>query len=470
MQRHSLRVGAARAAMLISADILGLAVAFLVAGLVPMLFSEYMTGLGYADLFVEQVLLLRPPQILGLSAALVVWLMHHGHYTQRLPFWIETRQVVNGCLFALLCDGFLQYALKHEYSRLWLVNTWLLGIPAILLLRVLARRMLRMLGLWDIPVMVVGSVDRLAEATALLHSEPGLGYRVVAEETFDSVIPLTALGWQEACAQRQAHLVVLAAEETDLIKYRDQVSRLALERLPFLCIQPVAGLPVLSLKTYHLVGHDLLLLVEQGRLDPLGRTIKAAFDRCVALFLLILLLPLLAVLALLVRRDGGPVFYVHHRIGQHGKSFACLKFRTMRPDARHILNELLAGDASAREEWTATMKLRHDPRITTLGRFMRVHSLDELPQLINVLRGEMSLVGPRPIDAIECDRFGHELGYYYQVKPGITGLWQVSGRNSLEYEKRVHLNTWYVKNWSLWLDVVILAKTIPTVASRRDAF
>jgi exopolysaccharide production protein ExoY len=189
-----------------------------------------------------------------------------------------------------------------------------------------------------------------------------------------------------------------------------------------------------------------------------------------ALALLIFTAPLIFVLAFLVKlHDGGPIFFVHRRIGQGGEMFPCLKIRTMVMDADKRLDQLLATNASARAEWALDQKLRDDPRITGLGRFLRKSSLDELPQLINVLRGEMSLVGPRPIVQDEAPRYGRWLKHYCAVRPGITGMWQVSGRNNLTYRRRVACDVLYARRQSTHMNLVILLATIPAVLSQNGS-
>lgn len=166
----------------------------------------------------------------------------------------------------------------------------------------------------------------------------------------------------------------------------------------------------------------------------------------------------------------GPVIFKHIRIGKDGKPFPCYKFRSMCVDAKERLAELLANDQEARAEWEKDFKLKNDPRITKSGAFLRKTSLDELPQIFNVLKGEMSLVGPRPIIHEELERYGEYVDDYLMVKPGITGMWQVSGRSDIEYDERVLLDSWYVRNWSVWLDVVMLFKTFKVVACKKGAY
>jgi lipopolysaccharide/colanic/teichoic acid biosynthesis glycosyltransferase len=199
-------------------------------------------------------------------------------------------------------------------------------------------------------------------------------------------------------------------------------------------------------------------------------TLTLCLNQLAALLLLLALSPLLALVAYLIwQRDGAPVLFAHYRVGVNGKLFRCMKFRTMLRDSESVLADLLANDPQARAEWQRDQKLTHDPRITGIGHFLRRSSLDELPQLINVLRGEMSLVGPRPITVAELTRYGKVRWHYLSVRPGITGLWQVSGRNNTTYEERVALDRRYVEQRSLWLDAGILLRTVRVVMLREGA-
>ena len=198
--------------------------------------------------------------------------------------------------------------------------------------------------------------------------------------------------------------------------------------------------------------------------------VKRIVDILGALLLAAVFSPLIVVMALLLWRQGGPVIYRHRRIGRGGMMFECLKFRTMVPNADQVLRNLLEAHPELKREWVQDHKLRDDPRITGVGRFLRRTSLDELPQLWNVLRGEMSLVGPRPIVREELLRYGRNVRDYLAAKPGITGLWQVTGRNDTEYRRRVVLDTYYVRNQNLLLDVYILFKTVLVVLGRTGAY
>lgn len=205
-------------------------------------------------------------------------------------------------------------------------------------------------------------------------------------------------------------------------------------------------------------------------LEPATRVSKRLFDIVGASLLLTLLSPLFLVIAIQARRDGGPVLFGHRRIGARGRTFKCWKFRTMVPDAEAVLARLLASDPEARAEWERDFKLRNDPRITPIGRFLRTTSLDELPQLINVLAGEMSLVGPRPIVRDEVKRYGAAFHDYSRCRPGITGVWQISGRNDVGYGERVQLDRDYARNWSFVNDLRLLLRTPQVVLRRSGAY
>jgi exopolysaccharide production protein ExoY len=203
---------------------------------------------------------------------------------------------------------------------------------------------------------------------------------------------------------------------------------------------------------------------------PIRHTLKRVLDILGAALLGIVFLPLILAVAVLLRREGGHIIFRHRRIGRNGKAFDCLKFRSMVPDADRVLHELLERHPELKAEWLSDHKLRHDPRVTAVGRFLRRTSLDELPQLWNVIRGEMSLVGPRPVVREELLRYGRHLHRYLAAKPGVTGLWQVTGRNNTDYRRRVVLDVYYVRRQSVLLDLYILVKTTQVVLGGSGAY
>jgi exopolysaccharide production protein ExoY len=211
--------------------------------------------------------------------------------------------------------------------------------------------------------------------------------------------------------------------------------------------------------------------VTSRRSSPVGGHVKRAFDVTAALVGIVTLAPVFLGCYLLVRANsGGPVLFRHRRIGFAGREFTCLKFRTMAPDAERRLLNHLAADPAARQEWTHKHKLRNDPRITRVGRIMRHTSLDELPQLLNILKGDMSLVGPRPIVVDEVEKYQEHFSLYASARPGLTGLWQVKGRNHTTYAQRVAYDVDYLQNWSLIRDIKIACMTFTRIIDRRGAF
>jgi undecaprenyl-phosphate galactose phosphotransferase len=265
--------------------------------------------------------------------------------------------------------------------------------------------------------------------------------------------------------------VVIALEAHESTRSRELIELLVLRDNAVDMVAPVHGPQLYGLAVNHLLARELLLVRIRNKLASRGaRIVKSALDYAGSAALLVLLAPAMATIALLVLRTGRPLLYAHERIGRNGKVFRCFKFRTMVPDASEKLSELLERDPDLRAHWLTRRKLKADPRITPFGGFLRRTSLDELPQLFNVLRGEMSLVGPRPVMKDELAHYGLEADYYLQVKPGISGLWQVSGRNDLDYAHRVFLDVWYVKNWSLMYDCAILLRTPGAVLKKSGAY
>ena len=234
----------------------------------------------------------------------------------------------------------------------------------------------------------------------------------------------------------------------------------------------MSKMPLINAEVFTSINHrGLAFSTQNNLLNPVDKTFKMIFDFTMTTLLLILFAPLLLVLYIVVfvATKGEPIFK-HIRIGKDGKEFEVYKFQTMYPNAKEMLEELLENDTELKIEWEKEHKLKYDPRITKIGELLRKTSLDELPQLINVIKGEMSLVGPRPIVESEISKYGEYFYYFKAVKPGITGLWQISGRNDVDYDERVQLDTWYVRNWSIEQDLTILMKTIVVVLLKKGSY
>ncbi|MGD0281605.1 MAG: exopolysaccharide biosynthesis polyprenyl glycosylphosphotransferase, partial [Dissulfurispiraceae bacterium] len=267
--------------------------------------------------------------------------------------------------------------------------------------------------------------------------------------------------------------VIIAIPSLSLEKMSEITSSVQRYTKSVLLVPDLKGIALLNTELWHLFMQQLFLLKINNNLKSLfNRMVKRSFDLTMALLFSPIFLLLAGVIGILVKIDSpGPLFYSHIRVGQKGKSIKVYKIRTMYLDAQEKLKNFLENDQGARDEWETFFKLKNDPRVTRVGKWLRETSLDELPQIINIVNGSMSLVGPRPVLREEIDNYYKEYAdYYFMVKPGMTGLWQTSGRNVVNYDFRVKLDTWYVLNWSLWFDIVILFKTIKVVLKKEGAY
>jgi Undecaprenyl-phosphate galactose phosphotransferase WbaP len=412
---------------------------------------------------------------------LVMFLVRFRHYSDRKPFWTELSEVLRVILLMALLDLALVAFAKWNASRMWWLLVWLLAAMAVPMMRYGVRKLLSVWGLWLRPTVLVGYGPNAHEALAALHSEPEMGFKVVgfvdvapAGKALADVqgVPLLSLDEVKAWSQVPGVQVVVALEHGQNAAREKWLRRLARWKVEDISVIPaMRGVPLYGTDISYFFSHEVAMLKLRNNLRywP-ARLLKRVFDLLAALALLAFGWPLLLYLSWRIRQDGGPAIFAHKRVGQSGKVFACYKFRSMRVDAEEQLRELLASDPALRVEWEKEFKLKEDPRISEIGHFLRRTSLDELPQLFNVIKGEMSLVGPRPVVRKELERYGDDVDYFLMVRPGMTGLWQVSGRNDVNYDTRVYLDTWYVKNWSLWYDIAILFKTIRVVLKRDGAY
>lgn len=265
---------------------------------------------------------------------------------------------------------------------------------------------------------------------------------------------------------------VIDFDSNNIFELSDLVDHIQKNIHRVIILPKISKMPMLNGELISSIHHKgMAFYVRNNLLSPVDRMLKIVFDFILALFLIVLFSPVLLVLycIVFVSTKGHPLF-THQRIGRDGKLFFVYKFRTMYLDADERLELVLKSSQEALSEWENDFKLKNDPRITKIGKFLRKTSLDELPQLINVLKGEMSLVGPRPIVEDEMKKYGEYFEYFTAVNPGITGLWQVSGRNDIDYTERVQLDVWYVRNWSIELDIEILIKTIVVVLGRKGSY
>lgn len=409
-----------------------------------------------------------------------------GLYTKRLPFWDELRNILMTLVYLALLNGMVVLIAKWPFSRvLWLVS-WLAAMVLIPVFRAWVRTTLRRAGLWNLPTVIVGAGETAWSTFLALKSEPGVGFQVKKFISLnDEIAPALRVEKVSILSMAQDELlqaiaqdgmkfknlqVIIALENGDQTTSANLLEHISLLRVDVMMVPPLIGLPIFGMETQHFFSHEVLLLRSKNNLGFRPQILlKRAFDLCAASFGIVLISPILLWIAVRIRQAGSDVLFYHTRIGKNGKTFRCMKFRTMVPNAEKLLKELLENDPEARREWEEKTKISNDPRITPIGHFLRRTSLDELPQLFNVIKGDMSLVGPRPIIQDEVKKFGDRFEFYKNVRPGLTGLWQVSGRSNTNFDYRVHLDTWYVKNWSLWYDIAILFKTIHVVIKRDGA-
>lgn len=361
-------------------------------------------------------------------------------------------------------------------SRLVIVGAWVCSVFAVPLVRGRVRRWLCRKPWWGLPVIFFQKCPAMDELWRNLHDHPERGLRPVI--TLDiSLHPEAETHAIEAMEQTaHAHpgamgIFFVGDPHKGSIPSPALIKQASLRYKAILLISQFT----MGENGYWLTPRDLGgavgLLVRQNLLDTRRLRIKRCIDMLLTVCAGVIALPLGLILSLCVRWDSpGAAIYAHERLGQGGQRFSVYKFRTMVSDADAVLEKYLAANPGLREEWHTEQKLRDDPRITRVGAFLRKTSLDELPQLWNVFKGDMSLVGPRPIVDNEIHRYGKVYADYSLVKPGITGLWQVSGRNNTTYTERVRLDRYYVTNWSVWMDLWILARTIPVVLRGNGAY
>ena len=348
------------------------------------------------------------------------------------------------------------------YSRGTFLLAWTDTLILVPMLRSIVRSGCARKPWWGHPVVIVGARNVSVEIAATLESQPELGFKPVA--IFEE--PQLA-AW--AARDGRIRHVILAMSEIPRETVRTFFEACSDSFSDVIVIPDLAGFSSLWAEPRDLRGM-LGLEIQQKLLVPRARWLKRAIDILLVLVFGVVALPMIVVIASLIKLSSpGPAFFGQRRFGRKGEPFIAWKFRSMSADASGGLEECLASNPALREEWRKSHKLRNDPRVTRMGHFLRRTSLDELPQFWNILLGQMSFVGPRPIVAEEVSRYGESYSLYKKVTPGLTGLWQVSGRNNTSYEQRVSLDMYYVRNWSLWLDLHVLARTVKVVVLRDGA-
>ena len=376
---------------------------------------------------------------------------YQGIYSRRYDFWHESRILVRSCFFGLLLSLALLALIKvnYEFSRASFILSFAFMAVVLPLFKLVTKRKLFKFGLWQKRAKILGEGEEFE--SAVLESAY-LGYVRALGSDYDVLF----IGGSRLGAKALNELI-----EHNIRKNKE------------ILFTPV-------LRSYDFTQADIysvfasrtsLFAIRNSLKSPLNLALKRGLDLALIFLALPLLVPIFGVIALMMKlkEPTGRIFFSHQRMGFGGKPFGCLKFRSMKENGDEILAQYLKQNPQEVEYFEKYHKYEHDPRITKLGDFLRKSSLDELPQLINVLKGEMSIVGPRPCAQYERKDMGEYADLILAVKPGITGLWQVSGRSDVDFATRAGMDAWYMKNWSIWNDIVIILKTFKVVLAREGA-
>jgi Undecaprenyl-phosphate galactose phosphotransferase WbaP len=437
-----------------------------------------------------------PPQ-LSLSYFLHIWwlpvifisfIVYERLYIKKLPFWDETKELLKAisastiAILAIITLG----NMAGKISRLTILFLWFSGLFFFPLFRFFGKKTLHVLGLWSEQVIIIGAGSAGIETAKGINADIHLGYHVIGFLDDDAAIgkEVSIDGHAYRIFGKIRHFrkfvklldistVIIAIPSLSVEKLSELTNDIQKYTKSVLLVPDVKGIALTNTELYHLFMEQLFLLKINNNLkSPLNRFVKRTFDLSLSIVLLPFVLPVLSFISLLIKLDSrGPVFHIEDRFGKNKTIFKCIKFRTMFLNNEKLLKEYLRAHPDLNVEWQEYKKLKgYDPRVTRVGMFLRKTSLDELPQIFNVLMGEMSLVGSRPYLPREESDMKYHIDMILLTPPGITGLWQVSGRNRLTFDARLRLDAWYVLNWSLWLDIVILFKTFRVVLKKEGAY
>ncbi len=414
-----------------------------------------------------------------------------GHYSRRMPWLGQVESIIKTIGFAAIFDCFNFYLLKNPGFPYLILLNWGLCILLVLLARQVSIFIVSHSKRWRLPIALVGDSRMIMDCFYAFYSDGLTGYEVKVVLLTGSDDPDFDLSFVP-----KAHPYVELRKDTESFdrfvqentqyyyifgmdelrgKNKDRMTKaLNLSQVEYAVIPNTKSLDVHGMEPHYFFGNDIMILHRRDSIrSPSGRLSKRLLDIGVTgIFLPFLgLLTFLVIVAKKIEGSKSPVFYGGKRVGMDGELFNCWKFCTMKQDGDAILRDLLARDEHARMEWSKFQKLKNDPRIDSrISKFLRKTSLDELPQIWNVFHGDMSLVGPRPILERQVAEYGDLIEQYYAVRPGLTGLWQVSGRNETSFQQRVSWDGWYIRNWSLWYDFVIMFKTVRVLLTGSGAY
>lgn len=414
----------------------------------------------------------------------VVWMLiilYEEGYSKRFALWDELKFAWKSSFFSAVAVFTMLFVMKrgNEYSRALIITMTLMNILLFPLVRIYYKRFLYSLGLMRRKILIIGSGPAARSACMAIINEPNLGYEI-AGFVDDNPDPAGIDGYKVRKGIDKIDRYIKSAGIHDVIVAKPELEKDALIKLlnhiqhkaeNTLFIPDIKGIAVTGTELRHFFREQTIIIEVRNNLaNPLKYGAKRLLDYLAGVIIFAAFLAPMLLIALIIKLDSrGPAILRQKRIGKNAREFDCYKFRTMLPDAEERLQKLLDSDRSVKEEWEKYWKLSDDPRVTRVGNFLRKTSLDELPQILNVILGEMSLIGPRPYLPREWQYIKEESAIIHALPPGITGLWQVSGRNNQDYNFRITMDSWYVKNWNLWLDVMILFETVGVVLKREGA-
>lgn len=418
-----------------------------------------------------------------LPLVFMLFLFFEGLYGKRMLVYQMTERIFLSCLGGTVFSVLLMFIaqVSGQVSRLFVLLFAALAFALLSMVRIFICKVFKKVRAFQIPVLIVGAGKTADLVVHQVRRDSGMRYRILGfledRKPFKDYGPnMPILGGfddlEKAAKETGVDTILIAAPGLPQDKLSDLIYR-AQSLVKHVAVVPnLVAVPMSNVSVESFFDAKIMVLHIKNNLDnPWNRLLKRLFDICATIVGGILISPILLIIAIWVYHDSpGPVIFKHRRVGKDGKEFNCYKFRSMCVNSKEVLEHLLAMDPAAKAEWDKEFKLKDDPRITKSGAFLRKTSLDELPQLWNVLKGEMSLVGPRPIVQAEVPRYGKYIKEYYSVLPGITGMWQTSGRSDIDYPERVQMDSWYVHNWNVWLDMVLLWRTVSVVLNHKGAY
>jgi undecaprenyl-phosphate galactose phosphotransferase len=414
-----------------------------------------------------------------------------GHYSRRVPWLAQVETIIKTVAFAALFDSFNYYFLDYQSLPLLILSNWTLCIIMLVIGRQFASLIVTRSKRWKLPIALVGDTRMVMDTFYAFENDGHTGYEIKAvlltgKDNDDFTLDFLPKShppvelyrddghFDEFIRKNRQYYYLLDMDELRGPNKDKLTSAIDIAQVEYGLIPNTKSLDVYGMEPHYFFGNDIMILHRRDSIrSPSGRFFKRVIDVTATG----LGLPFLGLLTLVVylmkkaEKSTTPIFYGGEREGMNGRLFKCWKFCTMKTDGDAILAELLERDEDARAEWDKFQKLKNDPRVDSkISGLLRKVSLDELPQIWNVFCGDMSLVGPRPIIPYQREDYGDLIEQYYAVRPGLTGLWQVSGRNETSFQQRVFWDSWYIRNWSLWYDIVILFKTVKVLFTGKGAY